>query len=330
MERLRIGLLYDQPQDLETIHGQLEGFEVVDLAHLVKEDVDETELVDTCRNVHALVTWLNTPVLPDSLESQRGKLQYICHTRGILKYFPRSYMEGGGRLSNWGEERGWIVADKVMALLLSLIIQLPALDHLSRCGDERRLWQDFPDRLEGFRLGLYGCGAIGRQVCQKALALGMQVSIFDPYCPELPQVVGRAKDLKELFASNYAVSIHAGLGPETENSVGEELLSVLPQGGILINSARGEIIDDAALLRALEAKRIVAGLDVLRDESDWTRSPYASQPNCILTQHGIRHPDYVEPLFVLPDYAEHNLHAFFRGDALRNEIVDLAHFDRTT
>ena len=105
---------------------------------------------------------------------------------------------------------------------------------------------------------------------------------------------------------------------------------MLPQGGILINSARGEIIDDAALLRALEAKRIVAGLDVLRDESDWTRSPYASQPNCILTQHGIRHPDYVEPLFVLPDYAEHNLHAFFRGDALRNEIVDLAHFDRTT
>ena len=333
---IHVGLLYHQPQIIREIEEQLPRCNIIDLSHLAMSSPDQLpcpvdDLIAEIQQCDVLVTSLTTPPLPEQIASQPGRLKYICHTRGMLRpYFSTDLLKNGIRLSNWGDERAWIVADKVMAILLSLIIQLPGLDLLSKTNRETRISIAYPDRIDGFHLGLYGCGAIGKQVAEKAMALGMKVVVYDPFAPVLPNGCQRVETLDELFSTNYAVSLHAANTAQTKGSVNARRLGLLPQGGIIINSARGSLINDNDLVNELKAGRLLAGLDVLSDEDDWTASPYAEFPHCMLTRHGIRLPGYQVPNFTLPDYAVHNIHHFLSDTPLRNEILTVEQFNQTT
>lgn len=108
--------------------------------------------------------------------------------------------------------------------------------------------------LKGKNLGLQAFGQVGRNVARIAEGFGMAVSAFDPYCPdEVMQQAGVAPvhNLDELYASNLFVSIHIPATPETRGSIGYDLITRMPKGGVLINTARKEVIDEAGLTRAL-------------------------------------------------------------------------------
>jgi glyoxylate reductase len=123
--------------------------------------------------------------------------------------------------------------------------------------------------LQGRRLGLVGFGGIGQAVARRALAFGMEVHWHGPRPkagPDLPKATFHAR-LEDLLAVSDVLSLHAPSGPETRNLVNAETLALLPPGAVVINTARGDLVDDEALIAALKGGRLMAaGLDVYRGE----------------------------------------------------------------
>ncbi len=108
--------------------------------------------------------------------------------------------------------------------------------------------------LKGKRLGLQAFGQVGRNVARIAAGFGMEVSAFDPYCPAEVMTEAGVKpvdSVEALYRDNQFVSIHIPATPQTKGSIGYDLITSMPKGGVLINSARKEVIDEAGLDRAL-------------------------------------------------------------------------------
>lgn len=126
--------------------------------------------------------------------------------------------------------------------------------------------------LRGKTLGIHAFGQVGRNVARIAGGFGMQVSALDPYCPDSVMEdagVSPVHDIRELYSRNKFVSLHIPATPETARSVGYDLITLMPKGGVLINTARKEVIDEDGLQKALRERpdlKYVA--DVKPDNAD--------------------------------------------------------------
>lgn len=126
--------------------------------------------------------------------------------------------------------------------------------------------------LRGKTLGIHAFGQVGRNVARIAGGFGMQVSALDPYCPDSVMEdagVSPVHDIRELYSRNKFVSLHIPATPETSRSVGYDLITLMPKGGVLINTARKEVIDEDGLQKALRERpdlKYVA--DVKSDNAD--------------------------------------------------------------
>jgi (S)-sulfolactate dehydrogenase len=144
--------------------------------------------------------------------------------------------------------------------------------------------------IAGKRMGLVGFGAIARDAARHAKALGMTVAAYDPYVPaDAPVWQGIEKlELDALLATSDVISIHLPLTPETRGLIGEAAFAKMKSDAILINAARGGIMDEAALVAALKGGRLGgAALDVFEQEplkADGAKL-FAGTPNLILTPH---------------------------------------------
>ncbi|REK63609.1 MAG: hydroxyacid dehydrogenase [Cohnella sp.] len=150
--------------------------------------------------------------------------------------------------------------------------------------------QRFPGvMLRGKTLGIIGMGRIGTWMAKYADAFGMKVVGYDPYAGDFPPWAERA-DLDRLLAGSDFVSVHVHVTEETKGLLGADNIGKMKPGAVLVNTSRGEVIDEEALLHALRSGRIAAaGLDVLADEPDVRRSglwQYARQSDrVIITPH---------------------------------------------
>ena len=143
--------------------------------------------------------------------------------------------------------------------------------------------------LRGRVLGIVGCGRIGEWVSRYARAFEMTCVGYDPHLTRFPEGV-RAVTLAELLSQSDVVSVHVPLNAETRGLLGAAELSAIKRGAILVNTSRGEIVDEAALIDALRDGRLRAvGLDVLVGEPDVARHPlvdYArAHSNVVITPH---------------------------------------------
>lgn len=189
---------------------------------------------------------------------------------------------------------------------LSWMLLMACARHLRAANRhvESGLWDRelFPGMLlKGRTLGLIGCGRIGQWMSRYATAFGMRVIGYDPYLPESewPATIERT-DLDTLLQNAHAVSIHVHLSDETRGLVGPREFSLIRPGTILINTSRGAICDEDALLQALETGRLAGyGTDVLEGEPAIQTSriwQYAqTHDNCLITPHiGGFSPDAVD------------------------------------
>lgn len=158
-------------------------------------------------------------------------------------------------------------AEHSWGLLLALTRRIPAAAEAGRSGRWAR--DDFRGRdLAGRTLGILGCGRIGEKVAGYGLAFGMQVIAFDPYRADLPAGVARAATQEELLRAADVLMVHVPLDDGTRGLLGAEAFAAMKPGAVLVNTARGAVLDEAALLAALESGHLAgAALDVLADES---------------------------------------------------------------
>jgi phosphoglycerate dehydrogenase-like enzyme len=294
---------------------------------------DEPTLAAKCRSVEIALTSRRSPKLPAALAGDFGRLRWLCHCHGTIRHLAdRSLLEAGLLVTNWGDHVAG-VAEGAMALLLCQLKQLVTLGAHVKGGADERVWQEFDGTLEGLAVGLYGFGPIGRHMARMLAPFGARIAVYDPYAAALPAGVRRCATLRELFATCQAVSIHCGLNDQTRDSVGGELLDLLPQGAVVVNTARGHVVDEAALAERVAAGRLLAGIDVIRDERNWPASPLAPLPGAVLTGHRVEtgkgYPPGREPVRALPDYVVRNLAAYRAGRPLEG-VVTAAEYDRKT
>jgi D-3-phosphoglycerate dehydrogenase len=176
--------------------------------------------------------------------------------------------------------------EHTLALMLALARNVPqAYDSMRQGRWERQKFVGV--ELRGKTLGLIGLGQIGSEVARRARAFEMRVLAADPYvAPERAQALGvELVSLDELLAQADFISLHVGLTPSTRDMIGEEQLKKVKPGVRIINAARGELIDEAALLRALDDGRVAeAAIDVFREEPPG-ESPLLKHEKIIITPH---------------------------------------------
>lgn len=179
------------------------------------------------------------------------------------------------------------VAEHALMLILATRKRVVAADATIRAGDWNR-HQFENSELAGDRLGLFGFGDIARELAAKASGLGVDLTAYDPYVDEseTPQGVEMVSSPTTLFERSDVVSIHTPLTEETHHAVGEEELTALGPNGTIINTSRGGIVDEAALLEVLADGGLQsAGLDVFEQEPPGEDDPLLDRDDVVLTPH---------------------------------------------
>ncbi|OGB96392.1 MAG: hypothetical protein A2Z31_00885 [candidate division NC10 bacterium RBG_16_65_8] len=187
------------------------------------------------------------------------------------------------------------VSDHAIAMLLSLWRGVTAYDRAIRGGTWSTTERPPMPRLAGKVLGVIGVGRIGAQTARKATGVGMQVIGYDPYLSSLPAGVLKVT-LDELLHQSDAISLHMPLTAESRHLIDEAALRKMKPTALLVNTARGGIVETAALIRGLREGWIAgAALDVLEQEPVPRDSPLLSLPNVILNPHAGWYSDQSVP-----------------------------------
>jgi phosphoglycerate dehydrogenase-like enzyme len=199
----------------------------------------------------------------------------VCTEKGIVV----SNTVGGG-------SEAAATAELALGLLLSAARAIPAADANMRAG---YFQEDLPAgiSLAGKTIGILGLGRLGSHMARYCQALNMKVLAWsENLTAEKAEAAGAEFVSKqELLSRSDAVSIHLVLSPRSRGLIGAADLAMMKEGAILINTSRGPIIDEAALIEAVQARRIVAALDVFNREPLPAEHPLRSSPNTILTPH---------------------------------------------
>lgn len=175
-------------------------------------------------------------------------------------------------------------AEHALALMLAVSKHLEPSARRLRAGEGDYISNSRAIELDGLTLGLVGVGRIGRRVGRYAEALGMRVVVHDPFLDDSP--VGSLVDLDELWEQSDVVSLHAPATDSTHHLVNETTLAAMRPGVVLVNCARGALVDHDALLAALETGHVSgAGLDVTEPEPLPPDHPLLDRDDVIVTPH---------------------------------------------
>jgi len=213
------------------------------------------------------------------------------------------------------------VSDHTMALLLAVVRKIPFINAQVHGGTWKMPAVVPIHRLRGSVLGLVGFGRIPQLVAPKAQSFGIKVIAYDPFVPK--EVFAGAGvegvDFQTLLKTSDYVSIHSPLLPETRNLFNAEAFKQMKRNAYLVNTARGPIIDEAALAAALDAGQIAgAALDVMAQEPPGPVSPLFGRDNVIITPHTSFYSE--ESLVELQTKAAEEVVAVLSGKAPRNPV----------
>lgn len=180
------------------------------------------------------------------------------------------------------------VAEHAIALLFAVVKRIVPLDSSLRAGR----WEKagFAGKeLAGMTIGLVGFGAIARQTALFAKGFGLKVQAFDPFTDEAAFAeagVRQVTDVDRLLSSSDILSLHCPLTPDTRNLLDDRRLGLMKPGSFVINTARGGLIDEDALLRAVESGQIAgAGLDTFQTEPPGDDHPFWQNQRIVVTPH---------------------------------------------
>jgi phosphoglycerate dehydrogenase-like enzyme len=176
------------------------------------------------------------------------------------------------------------VAEHAIALMLAVARRIPKIDREMRSGAWPR---EMLTQLLGKTLGVFGIGAIGLRVIELGRALGMQVLAWSARgdAARVAAAGARVAAKEEILREADVVTLHLRLTPQTRGFLSQQELSLMKPAAILINTARGALVERDALLDALTQGRIAAGLDVFHDEPLRAGDPVLALPNVVLSPH---------------------------------------------
>jgi D-3-phosphoglycerate dehydrogenase len=249
------------------------GAMLAKLGRVIEKEMSRSQLLDELGDIDVLIVRLANQIDREVIDAG-GCLQAIVTATTGLDHIDVAYARQRGItvLSLRGEteflKNVRATAEHTWALLLGLLRNIvPASMAASRGQWERDAYRGH--ELFGKRLGIVGLGRLGEKVARYGQAFGMEVAAFDPFIRKWMDGVRRQANLNDLLASSGILSLHLPLTDDTFNLIGSTELALLPPGAVLVNTSRGQIIDEKALIGALESKHLAgAALDVVCGERD--------------------------------------------------------------
>ncbi|WP_394661929.1 hydroxyacid dehydrogenase [uncultured Pantoea sp.] len=257
----------------------------------------ETQLIDLCHQHNPVAILVRYGKITAAVMDAAPALRVISkHGSGIDVIDQKAAAARNIRVCSAPGANAAAVAEHTWALLLASAKSVITLDARMRQGYwDKSLHKSL--ELEGCTLGLIGLGEIGRRVARAGLAFGMRVLAYDPYASSLPEGCERAETPEALYAQSDIVSLHCPLTDDNRAMINETALRHFRPGAILINTARGGLIDEPALAAALSAGRLrAAALDSFRAEPLTAPHRWQSLPNVILSPHigGVSDASYIK------------------------------------
>jgi len=249
----------------------------------------EADLFDLLPEADALILYHDIPLLGDAAFARARRCRGVVRAGVGYNNVDVAAARRRGivvcNVPDYGTEE---VADHAVMLLLAVVRQLVPCDAAIRHGAWDYRAQIQTRRLRGRTLGLVGCGRIGTATALRAKAFGLDVVFYDPLlAPGLEKALGvrRADRLEDVLEQSPLVSLHCYLDETTYHLIDASALERMPRGGVLINTARGPVVDQHALVEALDSGHLFgAGLDVVeREPLDDERLRH--HPRVVLTPH---------------------------------------------
>ncbi|WEX10125.1 hydroxyacid dehydrogenase [Chelativorans sp. AA-79] len=243
------------------------------------------------RQAQILVTGWGCPYLSREVLAGMPDLRLVAHAAGTVKYTldPAVY-EAGIMVTHAAEANAVPVAEFTLAAIIFANKRVFELRDLYRADPSRRTtWALMDEPIGNYRrtVGLVGASRIGRKVAAHLQMLEVEVLLADPYVDEMDPVARLAEvtDLDELMARSDVISLHAPSLASTRHMIGARQLKLMRDGATFINTARGALVDEEALLAELRTGRIQAVIDVTDPEIPSADSPFFTLPNVFLTPH---------------------------------------------
>ncbi len=295
--------------------------QAVDVEVVDRSGADATTLREALTEAHALIVRSRTKVTAALLEAA-PQLKVVGRAGvGVDNIDLAAARQRGVVVVNAPLASSNAVAELTLGLMFALARRIPEADASMKQGAWLKKQLQGVE-LAGKTLGIFGMGRIGSLVAQKAAALGMRVVGYDPLIPaeEIRRRGGEPVDSPEaLYAQADWISLHVPLTEETRGMIGREAFARMKRGVYLVCAARGGVIDEAALVEALENGQVAgAALDVFAQEPPGA-SPLVSHPRVVATPH-IGAQTVEAQARVGVDIAEEVL-AALRGKALRWRVV---------
>jgi D-3-phosphoglycerate dehydrogenase / 2-oxoglutarate reductase len=251
---------------------------------------DEETVRSALAGAEVCVTQM-APVTRKVLEGSPGLRLVVVGRGGPVNVNLVAAEEHGVRVCNTPGRNAAATAEYTVGLLLATMRRIPETSAAlagGRWAGEFYTYGNCGPGLDGATVGLIGCGAVGSRVARALAALGARVCLYDPYADQgfLREVGTPVAGLDELLRRSDVVSLHARLTPETRGLLGARELALLPEGAVVVNCARGALLDEDALCDALESGRLAAaGLDVFAVEPPPPESRLRTAPRLVMTPH---------------------------------------------
>jgi phosphoglycerate dehydrogenase-like enzyme len=289
-----------------------EGFEVTSRAHRISDE----EKLPLVRDMDFLV--LHPAEFSNDLLREAKELRLIqLLTAGYDKIDLGVAGELGIPVATNGGANAWAVAEHAITLLLSVYKRLIPTDRTVREGRWRQgVSGSSIIEVAGKTLGLIGAGNIGRKVARRLAAFETSVIYYDVIpAPDIEKDLGaRRVSLEEVIREADIITLHLPLLPETRGLIGRKEFGMMKPTAVLLNTSRGPVVDEEALVEALRKKRIAgAGLDVFREEPLAGDSPLVQLDNVVLTPHIGGHS--YEAWFRRSGFAWENIQRVATGDS---------------
>ncbi|UPG74036.1 hydroxyacid dehydrogenase [Roseomonas gilardii subsp. gilardii] len=320
-------LAYDPGRNPETV-SMAQHAALREMLDVLRPDplqgFDDPALAPLLPRVEVLVTGWGAPRLDRAALEAMPRLRLVAHLAGTVKgHLAPEVWERGIRVVNAADANALPVAEYTLAAILFANKQVFRLNRLYReRRDAPKPWSNLAPGLGNYgrSVGIVGASRIGRRVIELLRPFDLQVLLHDPFVSgeEAARLGVTLLPLEELLSRADLVSLHAPLLPATRGMIGRRQLALMRDGAALVNTARGGLVDQDALVEELRSGRISAVIDVTEPDLLPPEHPLYDLPNVFLTPHiaGAEGPETQRMTALVIE----EIRRFLSGEPLRHEV----------